>query len=275
MISQNKLEANRRNAQKSTGPKTAEGKAISSQNGLTHGLTSKKFPILPGENEQEFAEFHEAMVRNLKPRGIMQYQIVQDLIQARWKMKRLPQIEAESMRRRQQKLQDDYEELHKFKYNRHIQPPNLDPIQLLTDTYESCGSCSSNIDLYRQRLQREMHTLLRELRKLREETGDEEQLCEECSGKSEPTETEDSVLKTEPTEEHGRDAHATEAICETEPTLRPSSGQAESPNPRPAQDLLHVEPIRDTIAAQGVSHEPTDRDAKLLLPLLQTPARVL
>src|SRR5436190_18155641 len=126
MISQKKLEANRRNAQKSTGPKTEEGKAISSQNGLTHGLTSKKCPILPGENEQEYRAFHDAMLRDLKPRGIMQREIVEDLIQVRWKMKRLPQIEAESMRRQQQKLQDNYEQVHK--YNKKFPAPDLDPI---------------------------------------------------------------------------------------------------------------------------------------------------
>ena len=34
------IEANRRNARKSTGPKTAAGKAASSRNALTHGLTA-------------------------------------------------------------------------------------------------------------------------------------------------------------------------------------------------------------------------------------------
>src|SRR5207247_2221913 len=69
MISQKKLEANRRNAQKSTGPKTEEGKAKSSQNGLTHGLTSRKCPILPGENEEEYRELQDALTRDLRPRG--------------------------------------------------------------------------------------------------------------------------------------------------------------------------------------------------------------
>lgn len=36
-----KIEANRRNAKKSTGPKTSEGKSISSWNSRRHGLLSK------------------------------------------------------------------------------------------------------------------------------------------------------------------------------------------------------------------------------------------
>ena len=95
MISQKKLEANRRNAKKSTGPKTAEGKARSCQNGLTHGLTSRKCPILPGENEEEYRELQDALTRDLRPRGAMQRELVEDLVQARWKIRRIPAIEAE------------------------------------------------------------------------------------------------------------------------------------------------------------------------------------
>lgn len=39
MATQAQIEANRRNARKSTGPRSAEGKAASSRNAVTHGLT--------------------------------------------------------------------------------------------------------------------------------------------------------------------------------------------------------------------------------------------
>ena len=47
-----RVEANRRNAQKSTGPKTAEGKAISRLNGVKHGLTGAGI-ALPTEVKEQ------------------------------------------------------------------------------------------------------------------------------------------------------------------------------------------------------------------------------
>jgi hypothetical protein len=53
-----RLAANRENAQKSCGPKTEEGKAISSQNRLKHGLArhNGRFAVLPTEDAEAYAE---------------------------------------------------------------------------------------------------------------------------------------------------------------------------------------------------------------------------
>lgn len=50
-----RADRNRRNAQLSTGPKTAEGKARASQNAVRHGLSSDNFLILDWENLDDFA----------------------------------------------------------------------------------------------------------------------------------------------------------------------------------------------------------------------------
>jgi hypothetical protein len=51
--SETSFEANRRNAAKSTGPKTPEGKAASSRNALKHGLTATEF-LLPNEDRDAY-----------------------------------------------------------------------------------------------------------------------------------------------------------------------------------------------------------------------------
>jgi hypothetical protein len=61
-ISPRKLAANRANAQRSTGPKTPEGKDKAKFNALKHGLTARYFPavIKPGTPESEEYEFVRA-----------------------------------------------------------------------------------------------------------------------------------------------------------------------------------------------------------------------
>src|ERR1700756_1427147 len=48
-----KIEANRRNAKQSTGPKTSVGKAISSWNSRRHGLLSKRLPTIYGQGKKK------------------------------------------------------------------------------------------------------------------------------------------------------------------------------------------------------------------------------
>jgi hypothetical protein len=62
-VSQRKLEANRQNAQLSTGPKTPEGKAKSSRNSVTHGLFVK---LLFFDAESETIEEMEALTAGLR-----------------------------------------------------------------------------------------------------------------------------------------------------------------------------------------------------------------
>ncbi len=63
-----KIAANRRNAAKSTGPKTSEGKERSRRNGLKHGLTGEGI-VVPDEDAGAIAERFEAFRRDLKPKN--------------------------------------------------------------------------------------------------------------------------------------------------------------------------------------------------------------
>ena len=71
MISEKQLEANRRNAQQSTGPKTTEGKAQSSRNNLRHGLTGQ-ISLLPTEDREAHDAFCTELIDSLHPETPME-----------------------------------------------------------------------------------------------------------------------------------------------------------------------------------------------------------
>ena len=85
MTSPARAAANAANAQLSTGPSTAEGKARSSRNAVKHGLTSKQLVIAPAE-EDEFAELHDSLLEQLAPEGALEMGIFNMLVHAAWQI---------------------------------------------------------------------------------------------------------------------------------------------------------------------------------------------
>ena len=84
----NHTESNRRNARKSTGPRTPEGKAASSRNGLTHGLSGDKHFILEGEDPEAFLRLLQDLHDHLRPVGDSEEMVVQRIAAAQWRLDR-------------------------------------------------------------------------------------------------------------------------------------------------------------------------------------------
>ncbi|MHB9026829.1 MAG: hypothetical protein ACYC7E_22070 [Armatimonadota bacterium] len=93
MSSKCKRLANRLNAQKSTGPRTPEGKARSSKNALKHGFFAREV-LIPDENAEEFTDFVREMRRDLKPIGTLEEVLASQVVAGAWRLKRLARIEA-------------------------------------------------------------------------------------------------------------------------------------------------------------------------------------
>src|SRR4051812_20332187 len=93
-VSVAKVEANRANAQSSTGPRTEEGKARSSQNALTHGLFSRQLVIRP-EDHRAFDEMLASYTSELKPAGAMEKTVFDQLVHAAWNLQRVRILETE------------------------------------------------------------------------------------------------------------------------------------------------------------------------------------
>ena len=70
-VSVRKIEANRRNSSKSTGPKTERGKANSRKNAIKHGLFIRQMEncLIDEEEDQAFINFHKRLWEELQPVG--------------------------------------------------------------------------------------------------------------------------------------------------------------------------------------------------------------
>ena len=86
------INANRKNALLSKGPKTDLGKINSSKNSLKHGLTAKQLVI--GEDLNEFEKYRDHMIEALKPEGILEEQVAFKIIDVGFRLRRIGGIEA-------------------------------------------------------------------------------------------------------------------------------------------------------------------------------------
>ena len=85
-----KIEANRRNSQKSKGPTTDAGKARSRYNALKHGMTAKTV-LLPGDDPQEFAGRLRYLQDDLQARNSLEAVVIERLAGDLWKSDRSDQ----------------------------------------------------------------------------------------------------------------------------------------------------------------------------------------
>ena len=81
------------NGAKSNGPITAEGKAISSQNSLKHGLTSSRV-VLPHESQEAYDKLEASLINRFKPADDLESELVQEMAAARWRLRRIEAMEA-------------------------------------------------------------------------------------------------------------------------------------------------------------------------------------
>ena len=92
MTSLKQIEANRRNAQKSTGPTSAEGKQRSSRNAVRHGLAAETV-IVPIEDVEDYQAFEEAVAASFDPETSVERELILRLASLLWRLRRATSIE--------------------------------------------------------------------------------------------------------------------------------------------------------------------------------------
>jgi hypothetical protein len=96
MTSEARIAANRRNAEKSTGPRTEQGKAVVAQNAVTHGLWARR-PILKDEDPQEFELHRTRMLQGLAPDGPKEEPLAERIVALWWRLKRAERMQDETL----------------------------------------------------------------------------------------------------------------------------------------------------------------------------------
>jgi hypothetical protein len=94
MATLSQIEANRRNAQNSTGPLTPEGKAISSMNALKTGIDAES-SVIPGEDAAALAALTERFHQDCQPQTAIESLLVDNIVRAAWRLRRFDRIDAE------------------------------------------------------------------------------------------------------------------------------------------------------------------------------------
>jgi hypothetical protein len=93
MSSQQKIEANRQNAQKSSGPTSPAGKEKSSLNAVKHGWTGQTIVVTPNETEP-YQNITAGILKDLAPVGVRESDLAHGIANNRWRLHQLAATEA-------------------------------------------------------------------------------------------------------------------------------------------------------------------------------------
>src|SRR5580698_700996 len=88
MATARQIQANRANALKSTGPKTPEGKQISSKNAALRSLLAGTV-VLKGESLRRFNDLAASLILQFQPRNSAETSLVHTMTAARWRLLRI------------------------------------------------------------------------------------------------------------------------------------------------------------------------------------------
>ena len=96
MATEAQTTANRVNSRKSTGPRTAEGKAAVSQNALKHGLFADG-AVVNGEDQADFDQYRDAMLGEMAPVGVMESVLAGRIVSLAWRLRRAERMQNQAI----------------------------------------------------------------------------------------------------------------------------------------------------------------------------------
>lgn len=164
--SQKKTDANRRNAKKSTGPRSPEGKKKVSRNSTKHGLLAKEVVIKSGdlkEDEYEFQLVISALRKDFSAHGAMEKMLVEKIAVCYWRLRRVLRCENGELRNEAKRL-----ELLRSAESQRLVPDSVPPQNSFTTDSLSLPhqEASDKILRYEIAIERQMYRAISELERL-------------------------------------------------------------------------------------------------------------
>jgi hypothetical protein len=102
-VSERRIQANRRNARRSTGPTTARGKRTVARNAIKHGFLAREVVITVGDGKEDLNEFHdivEKLCKQYEPVGVVEESLIQTIATCWWRKARVIRAENGEIRKR-------------------------------------------------------------------------------------------------------------------------------------------------------------------------------
>ena len=228
-VSAAKIDANRRNALHSTGPKTDAGKQASSRNAIKHGIYAGTF-VIPEEGRSEYAAFCDTYLDQFQPEGLEEQNLVQQMIASQWRLLRLNVVEQgvwDKSRRLLRRSESDPK-------------PGVIEIEMEIAHDPDSLQALNRVLQMQSRLTREYNRAANQLQKLQKER----QPAESASPQPEAPAAEDSLNSS-------TSSNSSTSFCKTNPT--PPANAGIDP-PKSAVES----PVENTAEASGRDGVPND-----------------
>ena len=173
-ISEAQLAANRANAQLSTGPTTAEGRAKSALNSVKHALTGNTV-LLPTDDVAEYNRVLNMHLAKLNPATEEEQTLVQSIVDSKWRIERIKRFETGILIKGHTEFANKFEDQPEFRRAQLIE----------TETYLKYEKSFRNLQIQEGRLYRRIEKDQAELTKLQSaRKRDERVAAEQAAQKS-------------------------------------------------------------------------------------------
>ncbi len=175
MTTKAQVTANRTNAQKSTGPKTPQGKTAASQNSVKHGLLARSNVIM-SESQEEFDLHRDLLLEELAPATPMESMLADRIVSLSWRLKRTETIQNQTFDALDERNDNNpFAQFAKTFLPKPLHPPKRDPAlpeldltlgRLVIKDFSN-ERVLDRLLMYERRIENSLHKTMLELQRLK------------------------------------------------------------------------------------------------------------